>query len=78
MSYHEVETYNGDSNTIVTEEPSCTLKTLLPGRNYSITVQAVSNQMDSNETSIYQATSKYENKNNETSKDIFNTLFAFF
>lgn len=58
ISYHEVETYNGDSSTVYTEKLSYTLKALLPGRNYSITVQAVSNGMESNETSIYQATSE--------------------
>jgi cadherin 5 type 2 (VE-cadherin) len=35
------------------------LESLLPGRNYSISVQAISNGMESNETSIYQATREY-------------------
>lgn len=39
ISYHEVETYNGDSNTILSNNTSVMLESLLPGRNYSITVQ---------------------------------------
>lgn len=58
ISYHEVETYNGDSSTAYTDKQSYVLRALLPGRNYSITVQAVSNRMESNETSIFQATSQ--------------------
>lgn len=34
------------------------LESLLPGRKYSINVQAVSNGMESNGTSIYQVTSE--------------------
>lgn len=33
-----------------------TLEALLPGRNYSIIVQAISNKVESNETVLYQAT----------------------
>lgn len=57
ISYHEVETFNGDSSTAYTEKQSYILRALLPGRNYSITVQAVSNKIESNESSIFQATS---------------------
>ncbi|XP_046394393.1 tyrosine-protein phosphatase 10D isoform X1 [Ischnura elegans] len=56
ISYYEVETFNGDSNSIFVEGPPAYLESLLPGRNYSITVQAVSDKMESNETSIFQAT----------------------
>lgn len=57
ISYHEVEvSYTGDSNSVLVEKPPMTLETLLPGRNYSITVQALTQQMESNETTIYQAT----------------------
>ncbi|KAK6628641.1 Tyrosine-protein phosphatase 10D [Polyplax serrata] len=56
ISYHEVETFNGDSSTAYTEKQSYILRALLPGRNYSITVQAVSNKIESNESSIFQAT----------------------
>lgn len=53
-----METYNGDSSTAYTDKQSYVLKALLPGRNYSITVQAVSNKIESNETFIFQATSE--------------------
>ncbi|XP_075214257.1 protein tyrosine phosphatase 10D isoform X3 [Lycorma delicatula] len=56
VSYSEVEIVNGDSNTVYASENKQVLESLLPGRNYSITVQAISNQMESNETVIYQAT----------------------
>ncbi|XP_077287900.1 protein tyrosine phosphatase 10D isoform X2 [Arctopsyche grandis] len=56
VNYHEVETFTGDSNTVVTENPQIILESLLPGRNYSISVQAVSNKMESNETSMYVTT----------------------
>ncbi|RZF35702.1 hypothetical protein LSTR_LSTR009570 [Laodelphax striatellus] len=58
VSYAEVEILNGDSFSMFTQESSQILKkeSLLPGRNYSITVQAVSNQVESNESTIYQAT----------------------
>jgi len=57
ISYHEVETQNFDSSSVVTDKSKYALKTLFPGRNYSITVQAVSGDMESTETTIYQATS---------------------
>ncbi|XP_063234595.1 tyrosine-protein phosphatase 10D isoform X2 [Bacillus rossius redtenbacheri] len=56
--YHEVQTSsddNGDSNVIFVHETHKTLELLLPGRNYSISVQAVSNGMEGGETTIYQA-----------------------
>ncbi|KAG8237365.1 hypothetical protein J437_LFUL017488 [Ladona fulva] len=58
ISYYEVETFSGqtDSNSIYSNGPPAYLESLLPGRNYSITVQAVSNKVESNETSIFQAT----------------------
>ncbi len=56
ISYSEAESLNGDSNTMIVETEECELDSLLPGRNYSISVQAVSNQIESNETTIYQAT----------------------
>lgn len=59
MSYAEVEILNGDSNSMYTSENKQVLESLLPGRNYSISVQAVSNSMESNETVIYQATRKF-------------------
>ncbi|XP_055843971.1 tyrosine-protein phosphatase 10D-like isoform X3 [Episyrphus balteatus] len=56
ISYHEVETFNGDASTMFTEKTRYNLESLLPGRNYSLTVQAVSKKMESNETTIYVVT----------------------
>lgn len=57
ISYHEVDgTANGDSSSMTTDKIRYTLENLLPGRNYSITVQAISKKMESNETVIYVAT----------------------
>lgn len=56
VSYHEVETFNGDSSTINTNQTNNVLESLLPGRNYSLTIQAVSKKMESNETTIYVVT----------------------
>lgn len=47
LSYHEVESSIGDSNTISTNLTDITLEALLPGRNYSIAVQAVSKEQES-------------------------------
>lgn len=58
VSYSEVEILNGDSNSMYTDKTEHLLDSLLPGRNYSITVQAVANGMESNETNIYQVTSE--------------------
>nr|CAD7427319.1 unnamed protein product [Timema monikensis] len=56
ITYHEVEQFNGDSNTMFVDKQYAVLESLLPGCNYSITVQAVSNSVESNETSVFQAT----------------------
>ncbi|XKL59004.1 hypothetical protein PGB90_000020 [Kerria lacca] len=56
ISYLEAESLNGDSNAMMIEKEEYELDSLLPGRNYSITVQAVSNQIESNSMTIYQAT----------------------
>ncbi|XP_076636751.1 protein tyrosine phosphatase 10D isoform X1 [Colletes latitarsis] len=57
LQYHEVETtIGGDSNTLTTDKTKVTLEALLPGRNYSIIVQAISNKVESNETVLYQVT----------------------
>lgn len=56
--YQEVETFNGDSRTRVVTETHA-VEELYPGRNYSITVAAVSNSIESDPASqIYIATSK--------------------
>ena len=57
LQYHEVETtIGGDSNTLTIDKTKVTLEALLPGRNYSILVQAISNKVESNETVLYQIT----------------------
>jgi receptor-type tyrosine-protein phosphatase beta len=57
ISYHEVDgTSNGDSSTMNTDTIRYVLENLLPGRNYSITVQAISKKMESNESTIYIST----------------------
>ncbi|XP_076478541.1 protein tyrosine phosphatase 10D isoform X3 [Bombus vancouverensis nearcticus] len=57
LQYHEVETtIGGDSNMLTTDKTKVTLEALLPGRNYSIIVQAISNKIESNETVLYQVT----------------------
>ncbi|XP_008203382.1 tyrosine-protein phosphatase 10D isoform X5 [Nasonia vitripennis] len=57
VEYHEVEaTIGGDSNVLTTNKTKITLEALLPGRNYSIIVQAISNKVESNETVLYQVT----------------------
>ncbi|KAL1506354.1 hypothetical protein ABEB36_005735 [Hypothenemus hampei] len=56
VSYHEVESTIGDSNTVTTNQTRIELETLLPGRNYSVTVQAVSKDVQSKEESIYVVT----------------------
>lgn len=56
VSYHEVESAAGDSSTVFTNKTKITLDTLLPGRNYSIGVQAVSKDMESNESFLYVVT----------------------
>lgn len=53
VSYHEVESSTGDSSTISTNKTSIALDTLLPGRNYSVSVQAVSKTTESNESFLY-------------------------
>ncbi|XP_072759722.1 proto-oncogene tyrosine-protein kinase ROS-like isoform X2 [Anoplolepis gracilipes] len=57
LQYHEVETtIGGDSNTLTINNKTKVILTLLPGTNYSIIVQAISNKVESNETVIYKAT----------------------
>ncbi|XP_076252451.1 protein tyrosine phosphatase 10D isoform X4 [Rhynchophorus ferrugineus] len=56
VSYHEVESTIGDSNTLTTNETTIELESLFPGRNYSVTVQALSKEMNSKEESIYVVT----------------------
>lgn len=54
ISYHESsEPYADDSNSIVTNQTAYHLVNLLPGRNYSITVQATSAKIESDDTTIF-------------------------
>ncbi|RZC39021.1 Y phosphatase and/or fn3 domain containing protein [Asbolus verrucosus] len=53
VSYHEVESSTGDSNNVKTNKTKLTLDTLLPGRNYSLIVQALSKDMESDESYLY-------------------------
>lgn len=62
ISYTEVGVLNGDTNTMVTDKTEHVLESLLPGRNYSISVQAVSNSVESNAEIAYQATSEWFRK----------------
>ncbi|CAH0628548.1 unnamed protein product [Chrysodeixis includens] len=50
VSYHEAGPSRDDSNTLMTSDVSVPLKTLLPGRNYTVTVSAVSRGVESNES----------------------------
>ncbi|XP_063992532.1 tyrosine-protein phosphatase 10D isoform X1 [Diachasmimorpha longicaudata] len=58
LQYHEVETTSitGDSNSLATDKTKIALEALLPGRNYTIIVQAISNKIESNETVLHQVT----------------------
>ncbi|KAK0159849.1 hypothetical protein PV327_010916 [Microctonus hyperodae] len=59
LEYHEVDTttsISGDSNTLTTDKTRIILEALLPGRNYTIIVQAISNKVESNDTVIFQVT----------------------
>ncbi|BET01485.1 protein-tyrosine phosphatase 10d [Nesidiocoris tenuis] len=56
ISYTEVGVLNGDTNTALSDVTTHVLESLLPGRNYSISVQAVSNSVESDPVNTYQAT----------------------
>ncbi|KAF0289751.1 Tyrosine-protein phosphatase 10D [Amphibalanus amphitrite] len=56
VTYQELETFNGDSSTTVVGDTKFSVDNLLPGRNYSISVAAVSNSVPSVEVAIFQAT----------------------
>ena len=58
VTYHELETFNGDSSSLVVADTSFSLAQLQPGRNYSIAVAALSNNMESVAVPRYQATSE--------------------
>uniref|UniRef100_A0A0K2UFV7 protein-tyrosine-phosphatase n=2 Tax=Lepeophtheirus salmonis TaxID=72036 RepID=A0A0K2UFV7_LEPSM len=57
ITYHELETFNGDSSSIEVGETSFSLDgNLQPGRNYSISIQAVSKGIASEQRILHQAT----------------------
>lgn len=59
MTNQELEAYNGDGIPQVVHDTSYKLSDLLPGRNYSISVVALSNGIPSEAEVVYQATRKY-------------------
>lgn len=61
LAYREMDLFNGDSSIFIVKETNFILEHLLPGRNYSISIIAVSQAVESNPTTIYQATSMYSN-----------------
>ena len=71
ITYYELEAIKGefgDSSSVYTDDTSFSLTNLQPGRNYSISISAVSHGIESVQRSIFQATSKL-------SKLIRNSLF---
>merc|ERR1719412_3523537 len=56
VEYHELETFNGDSSSISVVQPQFSMENLRPGRNYSIGVRAVSNNIESVSNTAFQAT----------------------
>jgi len=56
VTYHELETFNGDSSSILVSDTKFSLDQLQPGRNYSIAVHAVSNNIESFALPVYKAT----------------------
>lgn len=64
ITYYELETFNGDSSSIIVQDTFFSLSNLQPGRNYSISISAVagssavSQQVESVARSIFTATRK--------------------
>lgn len=56
VSYHEAGPGRDDSNSLLTADTRLRLDTLLPGRNYSLSVQALSHGAAGNETLDWAAT----------------------
>ncbi|XP_028177179.1 tyrosine-protein phosphatase 10D-like [Ostrinia furnacalis] len=52
VSYHEAGPSRDDSSSLAAPAANVTLDALLPGRNYTITVAAVSHGVESNESSV--------------------------
>ena len=53
-----MEAFNGDSSSITVEDSYFSIAELLPGRNYTVKVKAVSNGIESVERKDHVATSK--------------------
>lgn len=56
VRYHEIEAFNSDGSVQVVKDNKVTLDKLLDGRNYSITVMAVSKEIQSEGVTVYQPT----------------------
>lgn len=56
IKYHELDAFNSDASVQIVHETHCHLSNLLAGRNYSISVSALSNQVASDSVVIYQPT----------------------
>lgn len=56
VSYHETGPSRDDSNSLTTAATNATLEALLPGRNYTFTVAAVSRGVESNDSTFQAAT----------------------
>lgn len=56
ITSQEAEAFGENVNSVIVEHPRFQVSSLFPGRNYSISIQAVSNGIESEEVSIYQAT----------------------
>jgi cadherin 5 type 2 (VE-cadherin) len=56
VTYHELEAFNSDGSVQVVKDTHLHLSNLLAGRNYSITVVAISKNIYSENTVIYQPT----------------------
>ncbi len=59
ITYSELETFNGDSSSVYVADTYFSLSNLQPGRNYSLSISAVSKGVESLERTMYQATSKF-------------------
>lgn len=56
VKYHELEAYNSDGSVQVVQDTHVHLVNLLAGRNYSISVVAISKNVQSLETTVFQPT----------------------
>ncbi len=61
ITYHDLETFNGDSSSasVYVLEPEFSLLNLQPGRNYSVSIRAVAKGIESAEKTTTVATREY-------------------